>query len=165
MEGTTPEQTAAPCSWAGRARVEILHLQQTSWADGCRAGGWQPSGNTLPLSWNPEQEGRAGTERQDRPGHNHCSVLAAPGPHAHTCTNTQPSQTKTHSQQPPTHSHTHSEYTSAQPRTPARYAFFQAEKLIPGALVLTPPACPSGPLRHPDPPMPKAWSCPSSPHH
>lgn len=33
---------------------------------------------------------RADTKGQDRPGHNRCSVLAAPSPHTRTYTNTQP---------------------------------------------------------------------------
>lgn len=73
-----------------------------------RRGGHPPGTHGPFHRARPSQVTAGGTEGQDRPGHNHSSVLAAPSPHAHTCTNTQPYANPKHTpEQPPTHLNTH----------------------------------------------------------
>ena len=100
--------------------------------------GQQPSRNTLPLSWSQAQpkSWRAGTEGQDRPGHNHCSVLAAPSPHAYTCTNTQPYANPKYTPSSHPHTCTRMQVHIYTPLDIHLCIFFQAEKPIPVALVL-----------------------------
>ena len=168
MERPPWAQTAAPCSWAGRVgSCGILHLQQTSRVDGCRAGG----AATLQEHTAPFME--PGTAKVMAGGHRGAGQawaqsLLCPGSsqptrvhmHKHTALR----KPKIHSQQPPTYLHT---YASTHLHPPGHSPVY----LLPGRETHTcgtrpaPPNCPPDPLGCPAPPMPKAWSHPSSPYH
>ena len=161
-------QTAAPCSWAGRVgSCGILHLQQTSRMDGCWGGGGAAAlqEHTAPfMEPAAAKSRRAGTEGQDRPGHNHCSVLAAPSPHAHTCINTQPYANPKYTPNSHPHACTHVQVHIYAALDAHIGTFFQTEKPITAALFLPSYLSPI-PLRTPCTPMPKAWSHSSSQYH
>ena len=107
---------------------------------------------------------RAGTEGQDRPGHNHCSVLAAPSPHAHTCINTQPYANPKYTPNSHPHACTHVQVHIYAALDAHIGTFFQTEKPITAALFLPSYLSPI-PLRTPCTPVPKAWSHSSSQYH
>lgn len=127
--------------------------------------GWQPSRNTLPLSWSPEQPSHGRRAPRGRTGLGTIIALSWQLP-AHTRTHAQTHRlTQTQNTLPAaTHTLAHTgEYTATQPRTPACVPSSRQRNSYLGHS-----SCPSclslRPSRHPDPPMPKAWSCPSSPY-
>lgn len=136
--GTRPEprQQRPVRGQEGRGAVGFSTFSKPLGRMGAGREGWHPSRNTLPLSWNPEQEGRQAPRGKTGLG----TIIALSWQLlAHTRTHAQThSLTQTQNILPAaTHTLTYTgEYTSAPPRTPAWCAFFQAEKLIPGALVL-----------------------------
>lgn len=102
-------QTAVPCSWAGRVGCYGSFPPSVNVSDGwelSRRGRNPPGTQSSFHGAGTAKSWWVGTEGQDRPGHNRRSVLAAPSPHTHTCTNTQPYINPKHTQQPPTHLHT-----------------------------------------------------------
>ena len=135
------------------------------WTGAGRGGGNPPGAHGPFHGARPSQVTAGGAEGQDGPGHNHCSVLAAPSPHAHTCTNTQPYANPKHTPSHP-HTGTHTKidlYVVLDTHLPT---VFQVEKPRHVAFFLPLPL--TLPLGHPPPPhrpMLKSWHHPGSPHH
>lgn len=118
--------------------------------DGWTGAGWwggDPPGAHGPFHGaRPSQVTAGSAEGQDRPGHNRCSVLTAPGPHAHTCTNTQPYANPRHTPSHP-RTGTHVSRRLCHPGHPPTYRLSGRETQTCGILP-APPTYPPGPLGH-----------------
>lgn len=116
-----------------------------------RRGGCPPGTHSPFQGARPGQVTAGGTEGQDRPGHNRSSVPAAPSPHAHTCTNTQPYANPKHTpEQPPTRLNTHANRLLHSPAHPPMNRLSGRETQTHGILVV--PPIPPRPFKAPAPP-------------
>ena len=132
------------------------------WVPGGRGG--SPPGIHCPFHGAQSSQVTAGGHRGA--GQAWAQSLLCPGSsrptRAHMHKHTALRKPKTHSQQPPTHWHTQASIHLRSPRHRPVY-------LLPGSETHTwgarpaPPACPSGPLRHPDPLHAKSLELPKQP--